>query len=234
MKRQADLLQEEPWETLIILDACRHDKFKEVVEEKNILGKLEPCLSPAQHTADWYLYYWGRKKTQDIVLISAQIVPWVSDWTNGVWQNFYRAIHTWKHGTDFPSIKATMDEAEKQRLVFPDKKLLIHLIPPHLPFIGPKGVAFTQSKFGSKPQMYSQYSLIQKYGRQHGWEEIQFYYKESIETAMSRVLAYKWLKNAVITADHGELIGEGGFYNHGRYLKSCEALRVVPWFRLEK
>ncbi len=52
----------EPWDNLIILDACRYDVFEEVFKKRNMKGKLEYRISRGSWTVEFLLENFGDEK----------------------------------------------------------------------------------------------------------------------------------------------------------------------------
>ena len=223
---------EEP-DIVIILDACRYDKFIEVKNKMWFDGDTIPVWSPAHQTADWYKYYWGGRQDKNRILISATPVPWRPHWVGDLIKNFYRTVPVWDNPEqcdelDNPIVDLVMHEANKMKTVNPTKKLLIHMMPPHLPFYGKKGFKWCIDNFGGKGK-----NRLNFYEQVKGqdWRKIREYYNESIEKALKEVFEHKWIQDyhTVITADHGEIVGEGNGYGHSQFPRETPLLRIVPW-----
>lgn len=231
MIKQASIF-EEP-EIVIILDACRYDKFIEVQEKMGFKGETLEVWSPAHQTADWYKYYWGNRKDDTRILVSGSAVPWRKHWVGDLLKNFYRTVPVWDDpekcdALDNPSVDLIMHEANKMKTVNPTKKLLIHMMPPHLPFYGKRGYEWCMNKFGGKrTNRLNFYDYI----KGQDWNQIREYYNESIETALKEIFEHKWILNyhTVITSDHGEIIEEGKGYGHSQFQRETPLLRIVPW-----
>ncbi len=70
--------------------------------------------------------------------------------------------------------------------------------------------------------------------RKYGEKELKRAYKNNLEAVLSEVEKiverFPQENRIVITADHGELLGEDGLYGHGY---PHPLLRNVPWFEIE-
>lgn len=66
--------------------------------------------------------------------------------------------------------------------------------------------------------------------REHGPEKMEEAYRENLATVLEAIAALvKDLPgHTVVTADHGELLGEGGYYGHS-YVPEHEKVSTVPW-----
>jgi hypothetical protein len=74
---------------------------------------------------------------------------------------------------------------------------------------------------------------IAEYGRRNGFNELREYYKRSAWMTLKTILECKWLQRRgglIVTADHGEMIGEGDTYGHSLNFPDSPVLRNIPWF----
>jgi hypothetical protein len=132
-------IMDEPWDYLIILDACRHDVFVKVYSEY-LDGKLERRDSAGTSTVDW------RDKALsgnhgDVVYVSSN--PYISS-TMPVKgyrgsDHFARVYDVWssawdqERGTVLPaSVTSAALLALKHN---PEKRLIVHYLQPHAPYL---------------------------------------------------------------------------------------------------
>ncbi|WP_411968549.1 hypothetical protein [Haloferax sp. YSSS75] len=87
---------------------------------------------------------------------------------------------------------------------FPNKKFIIHIMPPHWPYLGEIG----KEAFGDDDSpMWQEWTA----GRHHGDEEtVKRAYRENMDIALEYVadLIPELDGRTVLTADHGELLGD--------------------------
>jgi len=213
---------EEDWDYLIVLDACRYDIFEQV---NTIEGSLEKKTSVASTTPEWL------EKTfsgfyEDLVYVSAN--PHVSD------TGMDSTLNPNEHFSDYylPFLRedckefgvvvpeGVSEDARKAISNNPDKKAVFHYMQPHAPYIGDKKLD------GSLYELYS--DGVSR-------EELRKAYRDNLERVLDEVedLIEDLEGKIVVTADHGEMLGEKGVYAHGRglYLKE---LVEVPWLVIEK
>lgn len=230
MKEQSELLKGD-WGTLIVLDACRYDIFKDIVDKSPIEeGTLECVRSNAIGTPQWYINNWlGKRGAFPAALISAN--PQAFRFGE---LKFTRTIRAWQplwFGDIFVPEK-TFGFYIKSSY---GARAVIHFIPPHLPFIGEEGRKLN-IKIGMDVAQPMEFLFPDweercvKYGK---WEELKTCYAESLVFMMRNI--YQWLADflppVVITADHGEVIGECGMYGHSHPEKELEDIQKnVPWF----
>jgi len=269
----------ENWDYLIILDACRYDYFARSYEHY-LVGDLSKRISPGSSTRDWFLANF-RGYHSDVVYISGN--PWINGRlpVRGVdaRQRFSKIVDVWYLGWDDalgtvpPEAinKASIEAAE----AFPDKRLIIHYLQPHSPYLGKefRGCGFPEPDIargrvlrGYKTAQTSLRATLSsllvyakvlrnpyKFGevvgappvspldavlRTFGTEGLRRAYQENLVIALAHAsrlckyfLATYPTRRIVISADHGEQLGEKGLYGHS--LHSNEpALREVPWFRV--
>jgi hypothetical protein len=268
------------WDNLIVLDACRYDIF----DSMGTVGKTEKRRSPGSSTPEW-LY---RTFTDYIDADYYSSNPYVNSKSkplnetsnmNYVWypgDYFKRIYDLWLNSWD-----------DNYNTVFPEtmvkfvakhystkNKSIIHFIQPHVPYlhIEPQGEKSKwQSKnnvmnTGSQAKYTKKDEFIQKMitkipyinehqipqwrirkmlnvqsinpyeilWREYSMRELKKYYSLSLKRTLKSV--QKLLRiikgRTIITADHGELLGEHSYYGHKNewYVST---LIEVPWVELE-
>ena len=239
MIKQSEFLRRGDFQILIILDACRLDIFQEVIQEYDQLkGVLHEVDSEATCTPHWYNKHWSHKNK--VVLISANPQPWWKG-ANFAARNFRTNVRAWNEDNDTNRVNSTLryllNYIKKSE---GDTHYMVHCVPPHLPFLGEKGVElFDSLTQGEKVEGQKIYRLIEKYGRETGdWGRVRECYKENLRIALVDIIEnMSELKNyrVVITSDHGELIGEDGLYDHlsnPRTIEQEKILRTVPYYEI--
>lgn len=225
-RKGISVLEENRWNTLIILDACRFDTFQKL---NSLPGSLEKKISAGSDTAEWLIENFCGRELPDIVYISA--TPVVSHTIKRRFVNGYpfRIEKVWKNGgwskklnTTHPS--AITDRAKKIREENPNKRLIVHYSQPHHTYIRSDGekVLFTNG---------TTWEFIRKHGANP--EEVYNAYEETFRFGFNYVLDLVEYLNEriIISADHGEAFGECGIYGHpfGVHIKP---LIEIPWLRV--
>ena len=125
----------EPWDNLIILDACRYDFFEEQFNKQKIGGNLEKKISRGCHTISFLSENFNKDKYNDIVYITAN--PHVDLLLK---DKFYKIVSVWKDGWDEKEktvLPETVYEYSLDAIAkYPKKKKIIHFMQPHYPYIG--------------------------------------------------------------------------------------------------
>ena len=219
------------WKNLIILDGARHDLYEEVngtTQSRNTLGSqstefIQKTFSEGDFSDTIYITanpFFNEKKFKEITGREIHDV-------------FHEVFHTymdkWDDEENTVMPESVVQDAKTAEKLFPDKRKIIHFMQPHYPFVN-SDIADT----GLNPDLdrgKDEYSLWQlaemgEYDRNDLWKP----YRENLELVMPHAeeLAKTLSGTTVITADHGNLVGEYGLYGHPRGLKH-KPLKKVPW-----
>jgi len=189
---------------LIILDACRYDYLKELV------AATEPRQSPANNTIDWFKAIFPG--WYDLCYVTNQAVTsnnkfaWFSD------DHFAETIKAWKWGK-MEAVTRSAIENLKDRMV-------IHYTATHSPY-GSTGISMRDAQEAIREGRITADEIKEAYMEdlKRVWSECE----KIISRARQRV---------VVTADHGELLGEEGVYGHGEPAAKAglhSKLYEVPW-----
>lgn len=239
-ERGIDIMKED-WDNLIILDACRADIFKQLcsvderVEEKRAIAPRTPLFIERTFADEQY---------HDTVYITSN--PHVERIAGE--HTFHNLHQLWKQSWSdkYQSVlpKDVTRQAKKIAERYPHKKLIIHYMQPHEPFIGERGHQFMQENnlrgFGPKGAESGQgYKLY--HAKKYGFvdasdQELISYYSENLKEVLDSVssLVRNLEGKTVITADHGELIGDTvgtlPMKGYGHPKLHVDGLLTVPWY----
>lgn len=222
----------EDWDNLILLDACRYDVFE---EHHQFNGELQSRQSKGAGTKEFLKANFQNESMKDIVYVTAN--PQFFRHSEEINAAFHDVIHVWRDdgwdnelGTVLPE---TMTEYAKRAAErYPDKALIIHYLQPHLPFLGPMSHQYEELSRGFGEDGLKTPAVE----REIYWQA----YVETLERTLPHVedLIAELVGKSVVTADHGQAIGErlAPFpirdYGHwrGNYI---EELIKVPWLIIE-
>lgn len=228
---------EKDWDYLILLDACRFDQFKEV---NWLPGQLRKVDSKGSSTTDWLKanfpeYY------EDVLYISAN--PHISDQNIGGFKgtnHFFQVENVWEYGWDeeldtVPPNKV-VDAGIKSAKKYPEKRMIVHFVQPHGPWIGEKsnGKSLNKKIGGTVKGRWEldirAWDAVKRGELDVG--EIRNAARANLEYVLKHVERFlrRISGDIVITSDHGESFGENFVYGHppGVY---TGVLTEVPWFR---
>jgi len=224
-------IMERPWDNLIILDACRYDAFKYKFEKEKAFFKdfkvsLEKVYSRGSCTSEFLLENFAGKQYKDVIYITAN--PYV--YTLLPRSTFFKVIHLWRThwddslGTVHPQY--VFKKALEIHRIYPNKRLIIHFMQPHPPFIG---------KYRKNGSLFCSIAL------KEGLVEAIKAYLSNLDLVFSYTkLLVKMLDGiTVITSDHGEAWGEFALpftipvYGHPSFIR-IPSIREVPWLTIYK
>lgn len=242
------------WDNLIILDACRYDVFSAV---NDLDGSLTPVRSAGSSTSEFIRANFAGREAYDTVYVSSNAM--VGDKREfidvyklvGLWQNqpeVTRQEETTENNTaprSVPEPEPVVEKILEYNQKYPNKRLIAHFLPPHTPFL---------VKDGEKLSSDSPYRTFTAARRgEITAAEIRSVYTENVGHVLSYVaeLVRELGGKTVVTADHGELLGEGvpwyirlvhprwewskrHYFDFGHYTGLYEPeLVTVPWLEIE-
>ena len=198
------------WDNMILLDACRYDIFEEKVE---IQGDLQKVESRGSATPEFLRGNFRDREFHDTVYVTTN--PMLYRHRDDINVSFYDIVNLWSGDTwdeeeDTVLPEVVKEEAMKTAERYPKKRLLIHFMQPHYPFIGSE-FDFDQGHIGTgEPEELTTWMKIMtgrvNVDQQTLWEA----YAKNLDYAIGPVeqLAETLHGNTVITSDHGNMFGE--------------------------
>ncbi|WP_248516889.1 hypothetical protein [Salinarchaeum laminariae] len=238
---------EEDWDTLLILDACRYDMFESTctidgdLTQKNSLGSATPeFLQRTFRNGDFpdTVYVTSNPQVNlrlDTDIFHDVVNVWKSDWHDEL-------------GTVEPQFVTKRAFEVQER--YPNKRIIVHYMQPHYPFIGEKHSedlgdhsGFELSKRLASDEDVSREGLTVWDRLKNGelpedavWDA----YIENLELVLSDIGSNisKFEGKTVITSDHGNMLGEVAtplnieLYGHPTGIHA-EDLIAVPWLEIE-
>jgi hypothetical protein len=248
------------WDNLIVLDACRYDSFS---ENNPFSEPVQKRVSLGSNTTEFLMRNFSGEQCHDTVYVTANPKGLKVDMPGRYedeQQTFYQTIslldewdpetHTVMPGD---MTKRTLRIQEQ----FPDKRLLIHFVQPHLPYIGERarevqskmnisiggweteGLDYTEMDAEIEKEKVS-FDAIQNPEYDLTVDDFRRMYDETLEVTLSSVeeLVDGLEGKTAITADHGEAFGERAFpfperiYGHPKR-RRLYSLCIVPWIQIE-
>lgn len=229
MLDQYELIHNTDWQTLIILDAARYDYFKKLNKFK---GKLIKARSRAPHTYRWLeetfpdKYNWTYFSAHPYI----NSIPMRKSWNAR--DHFKSIVSIWAYawndelGTVHPHSVGRMLELVDY------EKAVIHYIQPHGPWIGKTRWAVPWTL-----EQHEKHGVMADYVAQVVKPEpkmMRKYYRDNLKLVLYSIDKFRdnFKGQVIITADHGEMLGEKGLYLHKEnYPKwADDLLREVPFF----
>jgi hypothetical protein len=226
---EAVAMVEEDWDTLIILDACRYDLL---AETDPFDAPVEKKTSPATYTKGFLKKTFDDGDFPETVFVSA------NPHFESINARFHKRISLWEEEWD-EKLGVTPPRAVTEAAIntferHPEKRLIVHYMQPHYPFIGDIG------------QRMKEQGIIH-YKHSHGddfWRQLKDEtvdadmfrkaYKQNLEVTIPHVqeLIEMVPGKTIITSDHGNEFGRFGIYGHPAWAYS-RGLVTIPWVVLE-
>lgn len=223
---------------LVILDSCRYDVFAD--EVGNFLeGDLDYVFTPATYTVQYFRRTWSGRH-EDLVYFTGLSAP--TDYAfdqRGIdfvpSDHIGEFIHVWNR-CESKELGAVPPE-EMTEIVLREKarKMVVHYVQPHAPYIGDYRLRETSGQDWEE-SLEDIYERIGRYGGEQKTisdDKLRRAYRSNLQRALASVrdLVKSLDRPVVVTADHGEMLGEDGRYIHGGNPR--EELCKVPWFKVD-
>ncbi|WP_193790388.1 hypothetical protein [Natronobacterium lacisalsi] len=244
------------WDNLLLLDACRYDIFS---DENNIDGDLQSVISHGSSSLEFIEGNFANEDLHDTVYVTANTYYDVLD--DDVFHAVITCFDHWDEELMTVPPGGVVETALKAHEQYPQKRLIIHFMQPHAPYIGEKGrelrerlsrqinitgMTLERAQKDSRTETENSPRTVQTIeaptvdGLDVSDTEIREAYTENLNVVLSHVkeLLPQLTGKTVISADHGELLGERVFplyrkrYEHPTYLHVPE-LCIVPWLVIE-
>lgn len=229
------------WDNLLILDGCRYDMF---AAQSDLEGTLSRKRSLGSDSWEFMKTNFEGRSLHDTVYVTAN--PHVYELEDDVFHAVVDLLERgWDEETRTVRPETVVEEAIAAHERYPDKRLIVHFMQPHFPFIGPTGQRFSHmglehhledEERSSAPNPW--FGLVHE--QDIDIETVVAAYRENLDLTVPHVetLIDELDGKSVVTADHGNLIGERGFpipirlYGHPRGLH-MDQLLAVPWLEAE-
>ena len=223
IKPGAKTVFEKDWDVCFVLDACSYDVFRELSQLK---GKLTKEISWGFNTARWTVHN-IREEHRDTIFLYTN--PWVARIVGeeNLKKYFYYHEGLWKeHWSEQHRTVMASDALNKADFLIPrykDKKFLVFLLQPHDPFYATSDFKVADNSLRWVEDFYKGNTRP---------EVMVEAYKNNLKMVLHQIGEFQKKfkdKKIIITADHGESLGQYGVcYSHkGGYLPW---LVEVPWF----
>lgn len=236
---------ERDWDTLVILDACRYDYFSERIERVEVSGDLSAVISRGPESWIFINNNFAGRELHDTVYVSAN--PHVSRLSDDTFFRIEPLLDSWDPEVETILPEEVADAAMEMHEKHPQKRLIVHFMQPHIPYIGETADRIRETvdtsglrvdgypgKESSDDDGYKWWDAIE--AGEISVEQTRKAYVESLDIALRHVrdLLDHVDGKSVITADHGELLGDRvfplGARHHGHPPIYTEKLCKVPWF----
>ena len=241
-----ELIINKDWDNLLILDACRYDTFEEEYTSHRIDGDLFKFRSAASQSYEFMKKNFEGRQLYDTVYISAN--PFTPNLDPGIFHSLINLLDEWDESMQTVLPETVVEKAIEIEKEYPNKRLIIHFMQPHYPFIGETGKKIKHRGHGngseadtSQPNIWEVLQWRHKGYENVNEETVWEAYRENVNIAIKSAteLSEELQGKTVLTADHGVHIGDrmrpipARGYGHSPGLRTQEVTEV-PWFVVEK
>ncbi|WP_394740202.1 hypothetical protein [Natronococcus roseus] len=234
-REEATRVMDEDWDSLVILDGCRYDAFQVRCE---IDGRLESRRSLGSHSEEFLQQNFPETYHDTIYVTTNPFAPSIVD--DDTFHAMVPLLEEWDADYETVHPETVTRRASEIAEAYPDKRLIVHYMQPHYPFIGDIGDRLDHRGHNSRMDdpAFETPSIWKRLrnGEDIDLELVRAAYTENLDIVLEYVeeLLEALSGRTVITADHGNLIGDRMSpipvrgYGHERGLRSPELVEV-PW-----
>lgn len=235
-------VMEEDWDNLIVLDAARSDLFEETID-LDIFDAYSVVTSIGSTSGQWVSRNFSDQTFGDTICVTAN--PHTSTEAP---EQFFKLIEVDRQPITTPNSdteilgfhpESVCDAARTAHQQHPDKRLIVHFMQPHLPFVATPELVYRRYQdeldhgFSGEGPIHIFEALANGHvDRETFWHG----YKQNLELGFEHALrlAEDIGGKSVFTADHGNMVGERTWpvpirlYGHPRGVRTPEIVNV-PW-----
>ena len=232
MKQQKEIIQKLDWDYLIVLDACRADVFEQV---NDIEGKYERVWSPASET-----YSWIKRMFPDYYNITfysgTPVIRALIKHGYNADEHFAKIVDIWDWGFD-PDLATIPPWHVYEGSKDAKPVSIIWFVQPHLPPVGDEEMMKIWKDIVDVRERRLAADIVIAREIRKGTlspDRVRESYKRSLSIALQYVkkLIERFKGKIIVTADHGEFLGEDGRWLHPDI--EHPVLRTVPLLEVVK
>lgn len=245
---------EREWDVLVVLDGCRTDLMGEVAPAHQLGGDVRSIWSVGSTSREWLAKTFSpayRDEIAKTAYVTAN--PYTDDilspgtpedndspfnpanWQSADRSEFASVEEVWQNGWDdelgtVPPRAVTDSGIAAARKADPDR-LILHYMQPHQPFVPARKRARSPEGDGGEPPWLDQNCWRALRDGAVTREELWSAYRENLSYVLEDVDLLRSNVDAervVLTADHGNALGEWGMYGHPNGFVHPSVKRV-PW-----
>lgn len=235
LEQRATNVYSREWDVLVILDACRVDLMESVVDDYDFITSV-PSLYSVGGTSD----EWMQRTFGDVDSATLESTAYVTanahlQHTDVDYDEFGVLDEVWRYGWDdeLGSVRPrTMtDRAIAVHRESDVERLIVHYMQPHAPFLDDPEVTEGMTLDGDPDDSASVDVWDKLRDGRLSWSDVWSAYQRNLCRALDEVALLRENIDAdrlVVSADHGNAMGELGQYGHGRH-ERVDSVCQVPW-----
>lgn len=224
----ASLLQEDEF-ALLILDACRWDTLRHFLD-----SEVRRAISPALLTVRWLNACWPDEYDITYVTAIPHIAPTPRDTgvTYDGTDHFEEVVYLGDEAWDAELCTVPPAPIRDAAIELDAERIIVHYLQPHIPYIGETRIEeLSYWQLGPEDEKVETNEILKDVPdetvRKAYYDNLQRVWTEGVEPLLKTFED----RRVVITADHGELLGENGYYGHGRM---AAPVVIVPWLEVSR
>lgn len=232
-ERIEQVLQQDEY-MIIVLDACRYDYLDDLVESRGYPLEVEKLNSGCPNTHTWVRETWD--KEYDITYVSP--IPYISNSPtdgpgggpayNGA-DHFENVIEAWRTDwdEDIGGLPPHVVAEKTHENLYP--RMIVHFGQPHMPHIGEPSLLNREINSNNLSQVGRSGEFSDDYIKRSYRANLERVWEEGVMELAPVENPGTSDRKIVITADHGEALGENGNYGHN---VRCNEVLHVPWIEI--
>ncbi|WP_255681844.1 hypothetical protein [Natrinema sp. SYSU A 869] len=239
-----EYIMDADWDNLLILDGCRYDLFMQLYANRSLEGEVSEFRSRGSSSPEFLTENFAGRTYNDTVYVTAnphekRILDETFYHTDRAW------IDEWSDDEGVVLPEDLADCALAAHESHPNKRLIVHFMQPHAPFIGDtrldaesglmEGLRGAVLEDDSDIEFESVWQALREGEVKAGvfWES----YRDNLHRVLDEALplADRLPGKTAITADHGNAVGEWAtpfpvpVYFHPSNIR-IPVLNTVPWY----
>lgn len=232
--RSYDIIDED-WDVLVILDACRPELLAPCLPED---WELETRVSPGSESWEFLRTSFGGQQLHDTIYVTAN--PHAPNIKHDTFNQIIYLLDSEYWDSDLKTVppSAVTEAAAEIAAEQPNKRIIVHFMQPHFPFLGETGQEIDQQGLTANDASHPWKAQMES--NEIGHERLLQAYQENHELVVPHVkeLTDEIHGKTVVTADHANLIGERTYpipirtYGYPRGFHHPNLVEV-PWVELD-
>lgn len=224
----------EDWDTLVLLDACRYDMFERLIEFE---GELNYQISLGSTSEEFLDRNFSEGTFHDTVYVSANVYfPHLGLDQDGSFHAAIDLLDEWDPELEIAHPETVTNAALRAHNAYPNKRVIVHYMQPHIPFIGKYGQTI-QERIDDR----SIWEPLRDGRTDVTLNETWKAYDENLRLVLNYVeqLLSEISGKVVLSADHGNMVGERQgpiptrkMYGHPWGVYTPQLVKV-PWFEID-
>jgi len=208
------------WDICVVLDACRHDMYCDIV------NSCPSIWSVGGTSNEWIRKTLTQPEAEETIYVTAN--PWITKNESNCYE--IRRVFDWGWDDDLGTVppRPVTDEAIRVGRET-DRQMIVHYMQPHSPFIFSDLVDGSIVAYNSGRTGRSIWDQL-LFGERTDGNAVREAFMQNLHGVISDIELL--LKNidgdVVITADHGNALGEWGTWGHKEGFVH-PGMRRVPW-----